>query len=298
VLREKGSERLYSLADPNWNVVAICNASGNIQERYAYDAFGKHNVFDTNFTVKNGTEFNWNRAFTGQVLDIETGLMLYRNRYYHVELGRFVNRDPIEYWSYDENFYRYVQNMPAVYYDSEGFQIIITTLPPIITPRPIVITRPTPPIRSNPNFPPLRGNYPQTGPKQPPVTKPEPISSPKPGPTSPIPGPIPNPQTPDTPDDDDDCPETCATKYPDLSECVPGNYKFDDKKAADKYLEQRFGRNQDPGPETKTYNSNCPGGIHQNIYDWNGGLLATIICCPCCEEMFWEVNKKMPCNIQ
>jgi uncharacterized protein RhaS with RHS repeats len=83
ILREKGSERLYSLADPNWNVVTICNANGDIQERYTYDAFGKRNVFNENFTAKAGTEFDWNRAFTGQVIDAETGLMIYRMRYYH-----------------------------------------------------------------------------------------------------------------------------------------------------------------------------------------------------------------------
>ena len=33
VLREKGQERLYSLADPNWNVVAITDAAGVVQER-------------------------------------------------------------------------------------------------------------------------------------------------------------------------------------------------------------------------------------------------------------------------
>jgi hypothetical protein len=223
-----------------------------------------------------------------------------------MELGRFVNRDPIEYWANDENLYRYILNSVLNFVDHWGLQIIF--IPPIITgppvgPRPIIIAEKSPLIiRPNPYFPaPPTTTYPRIMPRTNPSPKP-PMTSPKPGPTSPIPGPtMPNPQTPDTPyppDDDDDCPETCATKYPDLSECVPGNYKFDDKKAADKYLEQRFGRNKNPGPETKTYNSNCSGGIHQNIYDWNGGLLATIICCPCCEEMFWEVNKKMPCNIQ
>jgi RHS repeat-associated protein len=113
VLREKGSERLYSLVDPNWNVVSICDANGNIQERYTYDAFGKRNVFDANFTTKTETDFNWNRAFTGQVLDTETGLMLYRKRYYHVGLGKFVSRDTIGYKGKDHNLYRYVKNKKA-----------------------------------------------------------------------------------------------------------------------------------------------------------------------------------------
>jgi RHS repeat-associated protein len=120
ILREKGEERLYSLADPNWNVVAICDANGDIQERYNYNAFGKRNVFEADFTAKKETEFDWNRAFTGQVLVIETGLMICRNRYYHTALGRFVNRDPIEYESEDTNLYRYVFNSPTLEKDLYG----------------------------------------------------------------------------------------------------------------------------------------------------------------------------------
>jgi RHS repeat-associated protein len=120
ILREKGEERLYSLADPNWNVVAICDSVGDIQERYTYDAFGKRNVFDVNFTVKTETGFNWNRAFTGQVLDIETDLMLYRNRYYSIQLGRFVTRDPIGYNAEDMNVYRHIFNASPNLVDSLG----------------------------------------------------------------------------------------------------------------------------------------------------------------------------------
>jgi RHS repeat-associated protein len=119
VLREKGEERLYSFADPNWNVVAICDDSGNVQERYTYDAFGKRNVFDANFTVRTVTNFNWNRAFTGQVLDIETGLMLYRNRFYHAGLGIFIIRDIKKSERY--NLYRYTNNSPMIYVDILGY---------------------------------------------------------------------------------------------------------------------------------------------------------------------------------
>ncbi len=86
VYREKGSESLFSLQDANWNVVAVL--TGAVQERYKYDAFGKRTA-----TMNSGIDFD--RGFTGQVYDKETGLMLYRNRYYSTELGRFVSRDPI-----------------------------------------------------------------------------------------------------------------------------------------------------------------------------------------------------------
>jgi RHS repeat-associated protein len=127
ILREKGNEKLYSIADPNWNVIAICDNTGDIQERYTYNAFGKRNVYNAIFVAQIESAFNWNRAFTGQVLDSETGLMLYRNRYYHVELGRFVSRDPIGYDAGDENLFRYVWNQAPLTYDEYGLQDTLYT---------------------------------------------------------------------------------------------------------------------------------------------------------------------------
>jgi RHS repeat-associated protein len=124
VCRDKGAERLYSIADTNWNVVALCDTSGTVQERYAYDAFGKRNVFDADFTLKNVSDYNWSRAFTGQVLDVETGLMVYRNRFYHTGLGRFLSRDTLGYDDDDdENVYRYAINKPNSFVDPQGDQM-------------------------------------------------------------------------------------------------------------------------------------------------------------------------------
>jgi RHS repeat-associated protein len=127
VLREKAKERLYSIADSNWNVVALVDVNGNVQERYTYDAFGKRNIFDANFTAKTETSFDWNRAFTGQVLDGDTGLMLYRMRCYHTGLGRFVSRDPIGYEAGDMNLLRYVFNTPIRKKDILGTNIYVET---------------------------------------------------------------------------------------------------------------------------------------------------------------------------
>ena len=127
VLREKGNERLYALADPNWNVVAVVDATGTVQERMKYDAFGKITWLDSAFATKANSGFVWSRTFTGQVLDSETGLMLYRNRYYHTGLGRFVKRDPIGYWAGDTSLYRYVGNKTTTFLDPIGFETICCT---------------------------------------------------------------------------------------------------------------------------------------------------------------------------
>jgi RHS repeat-associated protein len=85
-----------------------------------YDAFGKITWLDNNFSAKNSSDFNWNRTFTGQALDAETGLMLYRNRFYHTGLGRFFNRDPIGYQGKDTSLYRYLRNRVTNLNDSFG----------------------------------------------------------------------------------------------------------------------------------------------------------------------------------
>ncbi|MDZ7620317.1 MAG: RHS repeat-associated core domain-containing protein, partial [Patescibacteria group bacterium] len=55
-------------------------------------------------------------------LDEETGLMYYRNRMYHAELGRFVSRDPMES---DPNLYRYCANNPVLLVDPSGLEWIV-----------------------------------------------------------------------------------------------------------------------------------------------------------------------------
>ncbi|MDR3111178.1 MAG: RHS repeat-associated core domain-containing protein, partial [Planctomycetaceae bacterium] len=132
VLREKGSERLYSLADPNWNVIALIDASGAVVERMKYDAFGKITWLDAAFGAKTASGYGWNRTFTGQVLDSETGLMLYRNRYYHAGMGRFVSRDPIGYLAGDANVYRYVGNAPTTNTDLFGEDVWVESTPQVL----------------------------------------------------------------------------------------------------------------------------------------------------------------------
>jgi RHS repeat-associated protein len=117
------NEVFYVLQDANWNIVAL--TSNVVQERYTYSSFGKLNVFDASFTPKTASTYNLTRSLTGQVLDNETGLMLYRNRIYHPTLGRFLQRDPIGYQGNDENLYRYVRNTSILSKDLYGLQISV-----------------------------------------------------------------------------------------------------------------------------------------------------------------------------
>ncbi len=83
------------------------------QGALVYDAFGKLTPASFANASHAALAVDFDRAFTGQVLDAETGLMLYRNRYYSTELGRFISRDPIGYRAGDMNVYPYVGNRPS-----------------------------------------------------------------------------------------------------------------------------------------------------------------------------------------
>ncbi len=59
--------------------------------------------------------------YTGRTLDVASGLMYYRARYYHPQLGRFVGRDPIEYQD-AMSLYSYTKANPATHTDFSGTQ--------------------------------------------------------------------------------------------------------------------------------------------------------------------------------
>ncbi len=112
--------RLYALQDPNWNVVAIADTSGDVQERYRYDAYGKPTFLSGTFGDPSTTSsYSWNVLYTGREYDAGTGLYHYRNRYYHPLLGRFITKDPIEYEG-GINLYEYVGDSPLVFIDPFG----------------------------------------------------------------------------------------------------------------------------------------------------------------------------------
>jgi len=77
---------------------------------------------NASFGVKANSDFAWSRTFTGQLLDSESALMLYRNRHYHSGLGRFISRDPIGDRARDVSLYRYLLNSSYNSTDAHGLQ--------------------------------------------------------------------------------------------------------------------------------------------------------------------------------
>ncbi len=111
---------LYYANDANMNVTALIDATtGDVVERYHYDAHGNVRVHEGDWTPRTASAFGNAYLFAGRRLDSVTGLYYYRARYYDGSLGRFIQRDPIGYFE-DVNLYRYARNQATRLVDPFG----------------------------------------------------------------------------------------------------------------------------------------------------------------------------------
>ncbi len=85
-----GTETYYPVADGNGNITEYVTTNGTIAAHYEYNPFG--GTITSSGTKANDFKFR----FSTKYLDDETGLYYYAYRYYSTELGRWINRDPIE----------------------------------------------------------------------------------------------------------------------------------------------------------------------------------------------------------
>ncbi len=103
----------YYEQDGLGSVGSLSNASGALANTYTYDSYGK-------LTASTGTLANPFRH-TARESDTETGYYYYRHRYYDPNIGRFLSEDPLGFES-GSNFYVYVSNDPATFFDPSGLQ--------------------------------------------------------------------------------------------------------------------------------------------------------------------------------
>jgi RHS repeat-associated protein len=115
-------ERLYSLQDANWNVIAICDIAGTAKERFAYTPYGVPAFLTASF-VATSDAFAWESLYCGYRYDSVAGLNCVRNRYLHSPLGRWVTCDPVEYQSGSQNLYLYALNNPTRFRDAKGLEV-------------------------------------------------------------------------------------------------------------------------------------------------------------------------------
>ena len=94
---------------------------------YYYDAWGNHKVVDENGDeITSSTHIGNVNPFRyrGYYYDTETGLYFLQTRYYDPEVGRFLNRDSVQYADPETinglNLYAYCLNNPVEYADPTG----------------------------------------------------------------------------------------------------------------------------------------------------------------------------------
>ena len=129
VTENNTSTLYYFLTDERGNVTAITDESGNILERYRYRVYGDFEILDSQFTPKNcnnqtcyATNLH-NFLWGGSLYEPETGLYWMRNRYYHIDMHRFINQDPIGIWGDANNLgngFAYVAGMVIEASDPSG----------------------------------------------------------------------------------------------------------------------------------------------------------------------------------
>jgi len=119
--------RLFYLADANYNVTALVDTNGDVLERYLYSPYGEVTILDPDFTpdADGLSDYANTTLYTGRELDAATGLYHYRARYYHVGLGRFAARDPLEYRG-GANLYLHVGDSPVGNTDPSGLLELVS----------------------------------------------------------------------------------------------------------------------------------------------------------------------------
>ena len=100
----------------NWN-----NGSGQIIERYRYEAFGTPSIYAPNWTVRTASSFNNRFLFTGREY-LGAWVYEYRARVYHSGIGRFMSEDPKLFDAGDYNLFRYCHNDPIDNTDPMGLE--------------------------------------------------------------------------------------------------------------------------------------------------------------------------------
>ena len=97
----------------------MTDESGNVTERYAYDAYGVPTIFDAAGVELTSSAEKNRFMYTGREWDEDLSLYYYRARMYDPYSGRFCSRDPIGYRG-GINLYEYVRSRPLVGTDPHG----------------------------------------------------------------------------------------------------------------------------------------------------------------------------------
>jgi len=115
--------------DGNWNVTALLNTTGALQERVVYDPYGNNFFLDASGSSTTDS-FTWIYLHQGGRLELNTGLYLFRHRDYSTKLGRWMQQEPFGGRYLDgANLYQYLRSNAENHGDPFGFQATQPTQP-------------------------------------------------------------------------------------------------------------------------------------------------------------------------
>ena len=89
----KSPTRYYTHSNSLFSIAATTNASGQVVEKYSYNAYGVQTFRNSANAVISKSAVGQDRGFTSYKIDSETGMYFARARMYSAKLGRFISRD-------------------------------------------------------------------------------------------------------------------------------------------------------------------------------------------------------------
>ena len=117
--RDTQDNKTYYLTRDSLGSTDAILHNGEALQSYRYDDFGHVTVLDDKGNPTNDEPLT-NYLYTGREYQSESKLYNYRNRFYHSQLGRFLQPDPIGFLGGDLNIYTYVGNNPVNLVDPFG----------------------------------------------------------------------------------------------------------------------------------------------------------------------------------
>lgn len=125
---KRGNNLYYCHANQLGSIMTLSDKDGNVAERITYDAYGKPSFINASGSEIAESAVGNHILFTGHEYDYETQTFYFRARTQSVQIGRFMQQDPLIYVD-GLNSYTYARCNPIIYLDITGESPVVITEP-------------------------------------------------------------------------------------------------------------------------------------------------------------------------